>query len=218
MSMPCRRWSMRRPAGAHVVQPDGGRRRAGSVPATRTCKTSRSARSWGARFARLSCPRRAGDLLTADYSQIELRLLAHFCGDEALAAGFRRGSRHSRPGRGPGLRRRAKRDVTADMRRMAKTVNFGVIYGISAFGLAVRLEIAKNEAAAFIDAYFARYPRVLAYQEKLLEDCRQRRLREHDPRPPPRHRRNSCVTRPTRAATSPSAKRSTCRFKARPPT
>jgi DNA polymerase-1 len=65
-----------------------------------------------------------------------------------------------------------QKDVTGDMRRMAKTINFGVIYGISPFGLATRLEISKEEGAAFIDAYFARYPRVLAYQEGLLEECR----------------------------------------------
>jgi DNA polymerase-1 len=63
-------------------------------------------------------------------------------------------------------------DVTGDMRRMAKMINFGIVYGISPFGLATRLEISKEEGAAFIDAYFARYPRVLAYQENLLQECR----------------------------------------------
>jgi DNA polymerase-1 len=58
------------------------------------------------------------------------------------------------------------------MRRTAKTVNFGVIYGMSAHGLAQRLAIPREEAAAFIAAYFARYPKVLEYQTQLLEDCR----------------------------------------------
>jgi DNA polymerase-1 len=64
--------------------------------------------------------------------------------------------------------------VNAEMRRMAKTVNFGVIYGMSAYGLAMRLEIDPKEAERFIDAYFGRYPRVLEYQERLLAECRKK--------------------------------------------
>jgi DNA polymerase-1 len=110
-------------------------------------------------------------LLTADYSQIELRLLAHFSGDEQLRKAFADDQDiHAAVasqvfGVAPTL-------VTADMRRMAKTVNFGVIYGMSAVGLAQRLEIDRKEAARFIDAYFARYPKVLDYQARLLENCR----------------------------------------------
>jgi DNA polymerase-1 len=110
-------------------------------------------------------------LLTADYSQIELRLLAHFSGDEVLRKAFaEEHDIHSLVaaqifGVDP-------RDVSAEMRRMAKTVNFGVIYGMSAYGLATRLEIDPKEAERFIDAYFARYPRVLEYQETLLAGCR----------------------------------------------
>src|SRR5262249_41750999 len=66
----------------------------------------------------------------------------------------------------------AEPDVTPEQRRMAKTVNFGVIYGISSHGLAVRLGISREDAARFIDAYFARYPKVQAYQARLLDDCR----------------------------------------------
>jgi DNA polymerase-1 len=66
----------------------------------------------------------------------------------------------------------AEVDVSSEMRRSAKTVNFGVIYGISAHGLAQRLGIPREEAARFIDAYFARYPKVQEYQAKLLETCR----------------------------------------------
>jgi DNA polymerase-1 len=58
------------------------------------------------------------------------------------------------------------------MRRMAKTINFGIIYGMSAFGLAQRLDISKEEATTFIDAYFARYPKVQAHQDRILADCR----------------------------------------------
>ncbi len=110
-------------------------------------------------------------LLTADYSQIELRLLAHFSGDEQLRKAYTEGLdiHASVASQIFGV---APQDVTAEMRRMAKTVNFGVIYGISPFGLAQRLQISKDDAARFIDAYFARYPRVLSYQQQLLDACR----------------------------------------------
>ena len=109
-------------------------------------------------------------LLTADYSQIELRLLAHFSGDEVLRRAFAENlDIHALVAAqvfGVDLK-----EVTAEMRRMAKTVNFGIIYGMSAFGLAQRLDISKEDGAKFIDAYFAKYPKVLAYQDKLLADC-----------------------------------------------
>src|SRR5205085_1885770 len=109
--------------------------------------------------------------LTADYSQIELRLLAHFCGDEAMRKAFaERGDIHTAVA--AEIHGVAQDQVTSEMRRVAKTVNFGVIYGISAFGLAERLHIPRESAARFISSYFARYPRVLEYQQKLLEKCR----------------------------------------------
>jgi DNA polymerase-1 len=113
-------------------------------------------------------------LLTADYSQIELRLLAHLCGDETLRRAFAEdGDIHTAVAAqifGVG-----EQDVTSEMRRMAKTVNFGVIYGISAYGLATRLGMPREEATRFIDAYFARYPKVLEYQARLLVSCRKNR-------------------------------------------
>jgi DNA polymerase-1 len=110
-------------------------------------------------------------LLTADYSQVELRLLAHFSGDEALRRAFAENlDIHALVAAQVfGV---AEADVTPNMRRMAKTVNFGIIYGISPFGLAARLEIGREQAEQFIDAYFAKYPRVLEYQERLLAECR----------------------------------------------
>ncbi|MFO0842239.1 MAG: DNA polymerase I [Gemmataceae bacterium] len=110
-------------------------------------------------------------LLTADYSQIELRLLAHFCQDEELLRAFAE-DRDVHAAVASQIFHVAEKDVTADQRRMAKTVNFGVVYGISAAGLAARLEISRDDGAAFISAYFKRYPRVEAYQKKLLDDCR----------------------------------------------
>ena len=109
-------------------------------------------------------------LLCADYSQIELRVLAHFSQDEALLAAFAEdGDIHAQVASevyGVPLD-----EVTAEMRRTAKAINFGVIYGQSAFGLAKALSIEKSEAAEFIDAYFERYPGVDEFMEKILAEC-----------------------------------------------
>jgi DNA polymerase-1 len=112
-------------------------------------------------------------LLAADYSQIELRVLAHFSGDPELARAFQTDEDvHTRVasevfGVPPDA-------VTAEMRRQAKAVNFGVIYGQSPFGLAKALGIGRDEAAAFIDDYFARYPRVEEFLATSLESCREK--------------------------------------------
>lgn len=113
-------------------------------------------------------------LLTADYSQIELRLLAHFTGDEALRRAFAE-DRDIHTSVAAEIFGVPEAGVTSDMRRVAKTVNFGVIYGMSSHGLATRLGIPRDEATKFIDAYFARYPKVLQYQAKLLNRCIQTR-------------------------------------------
>jgi DNA polymerase-1 len=110
-------------------------------------------------------------LLTADYSQIELRLLAHFTADEALCRAFAE-ERDVHTAVAAQIFNVPEGQVSADQRRMAKTVNFGVIYGMSAPGLSQRLHISREESTAFIDAYFARYPRVQEYQARLLEQCR----------------------------------------------
>ncbi len=110
-------------------------------------------------------------LLTADYSQIELRLLAHFCGDEELRRAFAE-DRDVHTSVAAQIFGVADKDVTSEMRRTAKTVNFGVLYGMSAHGLAQRLGMKRDEAGRFIDAYFARYPKVKDYQGRLLEQCR----------------------------------------------
>jgi DNA polymerase I len=109
-------------------------------------------------------------LLTADYSQIELRMLAHFSGDAALRQAFQE-DRDIHTAVAAQIYGVSEDAVTKEMRRVAKTVNFGVIYGMSATGLALRLEIPQPEAAKFIDAYFARYPQVLNYQADLLKKC-----------------------------------------------
>jgi DNA polymerase-1 len=110
-------------------------------------------------------------LLTADYSQIELRLLAHFCGDESLRQAFAE-DRDIHAAVAAQIFGVPEKDVTDAQRRMAKTVNFGVLYGMSPAGLAQRLHIPKEEATSFIAAYFARYAKVQEYQDRLLAECR----------------------------------------------
>jgi DNA polymerase-1 len=110
-------------------------------------------------------------LLTADYSQIELRLLAHFSGDTLLVEAYRRGDdihtlTASQVFGVPPLM------VTADHRRQAKVVNFGIVYGLSAFGLSQQLGIESSEAKQFIAAYFEKYSGVRAFIDKTLEEAR----------------------------------------------
>ncbi len=111
-------------------------------------------------------------LLTADYSQIELRLMAHLSGDEAMRRAFEEGQDiHDFTARqifaiGSGA------TVDPNQRRMAKSVNFGLLYGMSEFGLAQRLEISREQAREITQAYFARFPSVRDYIRKTLEDGR----------------------------------------------
>ena len=111
--------------------------------------------------------------LSADYSQVELRILAHLCGEGPLLEAFARGEDiHRRTaaevfGVMPAL-------VTAEQRRAAKAVNFGIIYGMSAFRLANELQIPRGEAQRIIDAYFARTPQVKRYMEEAVEAAKTR--------------------------------------------
>ena len=110
-------------------------------------------------------------LLSADYSQIELRIMAHFSEDPVLLEAFRSGEDiHARTaqevfGVGPMAQ-------TAEHRRAAKAINFGIIYGLSAFGLAQQLGISQKEAAQFINAYFTRYRGVKEYLDRILVETR----------------------------------------------
>jgi DNA polymerase-1 len=110
-------------------------------------------------------------LLSADYSQVELRLLAHYSRDPLLVEAYRRGDdihtlTASQVFGVPPLM------VTPDHRRQAKVVNFGIVYGLSAFGLAQGLGIERSEAKQFIDAYFAKYQGVRAFIDKTLDETR----------------------------------------------
>jgi DNA polymerase-1 len=103
-------------------------------------------------------------IMSADYSQIELRIMAHICGDPGLVAAFARGDDVHRATAAEvfGV---APDAVDADQRRTAKVINFGLIYGMSSFGLAANLGITKDAAKLYIDRYFARYPGVADYME-----------------------------------------------------
>jgi DNA polymerase-1 len=125
----------------------------------------------GRRIRAAFVPAHAGDLmLGADYSQIELRILAHLSGDAGLIEAFTSGADfHAATAARvfdvePG-------DVDAEMRRKAKAVNFGIVYGISAHGLGDSLGIGYAEAQATIDRYFAAYPRVRAYLDEMIAEA-----------------------------------------------
>lgn len=112
------------------------------------------------------------ELLAADYSQIELRLIADISGDEDMLDAFIKGKDIHTITAAKVFNSKAD-EVNKDMRRSAKTVNFGIIYGISAFGLSERLNIPRRDAANIIDAYFKQYPRIKQYMDKTIEFARQ---------------------------------------------
>lgn len=110
-------------------------------------------------------------MVSADYSQIELRVLAHFCRDEALQSAFREGRdihRHT----AALVFGVSEAEVTDEMRRRAKGVNFGIIYGLQAFGLSRQLGIAMGEARDFIENYFRSFPKVRGFVEEVLHEAR----------------------------------------------
>ncbi len=112
-------------------------------------------------------------IVSADYSQIELRIMAHLSADKSLVDAFSRGQdvhRHTAAEvfDTPGA------EVTSEQRRYAKVINFGLIYGMSAFGLAQNLGIERSAAQSYMDKYFARYPGVAAYMERTRNEARER--------------------------------------------
>ncbi|TAJ11238.1 DNA polymerase I [Marinilabiliaceae bacterium JC017] len=111
--------------------------------------------------------------LSADYSQVELRLMAHFSGDEHLIEAFRRGE-DIHAATAAKIFKVSLEEVTSDMRRKAKTANFGIIYGISAFGLAERLNIPRSEAKAIIDGYFENFPGVRQFMDESIAHAREK--------------------------------------------
>lgn len=110
-------------------------------------------------------------LLAGDYSQIDLRVLAHYSGDNSLLEAFRAGEDIHRQTAAeiffvsPSL-------ITPEMRRVAKTINFGIVYGMSSFGLSSELDISRKEAQVFIDRYFEHYPGIKRFMEAIVEQAR----------------------------------------------
>lgn len=112
-------------------------------------------------------------ILSADYSQIELRIMAAFSGDASMTEAFNQG-RDIHATTASKVFQVPLEEVTSDMRRKSKMVNFGIIYGISAFGLAQRLGIPRGEASEIIRAYFEEFPAVKGYMDKVVNDARER--------------------------------------------
>ncbi len=127
----------------------------------------------GIKIRRAFIPEEGFVFLSADYSQIDLRVLAHYSEDQTLIEAFQRGE---------DIHRRTAAEifglppemVTPEMRRMAKTINFGIVYGMSPYGLAKELKIGRREAKAFIERYFERYPGVKAYMERIVAEAREK--------------------------------------------
>lgn len=110
---------------------------------------------------------------SADYSQIELRIMAHLSGDRHMIEAFREGS-DIHAATAAKIYKIPIDKVTSDMRRKAKTANFGIIYGISVFGLAERLNIPRSEAKTLIDGYFESYPQIKEYMNRSIEVAREK--------------------------------------------
>ncbi|MEW7867725.1 DNA polymerase I [Aeromonas diversa] len=124
----------------------------------------------GRRIRQAFVPSPGFKLVAADYSQIELRIMAHLSGDKGLLTAFAEGKDIHRATAAEvfGV---ALAEVTSDMRRSAKAINFGLIYGMSAFGLAKQLGIGRAEAQKYMDLYFERYPGVLEYMERTRQQA-----------------------------------------------
>ena len=112
------------------------------------------------------------EFFSADYSQIELRIMAHLSEDPNMIEAFVEGD-DIHAATAAKIYKIGIDEVTSDMRRKAKTANFGIIYGISVFGLAERMNVSRQEAKELIDGYFATYPRVKAYMDRSINVARE---------------------------------------------
>lgn len=111
-------------------------------------------------------------IISADYSQVELRIMAAFSNDDHLVTAFKEG-KDIHTATAAKVFKVEESEVTADMRRKAKTANFGIIYGVSAFGLSQQLNIPRKEAAELIDKYFEEFPAVKTYMDKSIHDAQE---------------------------------------------
>ena len=126
----------------------------------------------GRRIRQAFVPQEGWRMLAADYSQIELRIMAHLSGDRGLLDAFAAGADIHRATAAEVFGADSVDAVTSEQRRSAKAINFGLIYGMSAFGLAKQLGIERSAAQEYVDLYFARYPGVKAFMESTREQAR----------------------------------------------
>jgi DNA polymerase-1 len=126
----------------------------------------------GREIRRAFVPREGCTLLSCDYSQIELRVMAALAEDPSMIEAFQNG-KDIHTATAAKVWKVAEAEVTEDQRRGAKMVNFGIIYGISPFGLSQRLGIPRGEAAEIIDSYFEQYPAIRAFMERTVADARE---------------------------------------------
>lgn len=129
--------------------------------------------SQGKEIRRAFIPEENSTFLSADYSQIELRIMAHLSGDKNMLEAFNSGH-DIHTATAAKIYKIPLNEVTSDMRRKAKTANFGIIYGISVFGLADRLNIPRGEAKELIDGYFATYPDVKQYMDDAIQKAKEK--------------------------------------------
>ncbi|MCP4996139.1 MAG: DNA polymerase I [Gammaproteobacteria bacterium] len=126
----------------------------------------------GRRIRKAFVPESGYHMVAADYSQIELRIMAHLSGDEGLRQAFAEGQDIHRATAAEVFGADSPEMVTDDQRRSAKAINFGLIYGMSAFGLAKQLGIGRNQAQEYVDLYFQRYPGVQFFMDQIREQAR----------------------------------------------
>ncbi|GFD78922.1 DNA polymerase I [Tenacibaculum sp. KUL118] len=127
----------------------------------------------GRRVRQAFVPREGNKFVAADYSQIELRIMAHLSGDKGLLDAFAHG-KDIHKATAAEVFGVPLDEVTTDQRRSAKAINFGLIYGMSAFGLSKQLNIPRNEAQKYMDLYFERYPGVLEYMDSTRENAKEK--------------------------------------------
>ena len=127
----------------------------------------------GRRVRQAFIPREGNKFVAADYSQIELRIMAHLSGDKGLLDAFAHG-KDIHKATASEVFGVPLNEVTTEQRRSAKAINFGLIYGMSAFGLSKQLNIPRNEAQKYMDLYFERYPGVLEYMDSTRESAKEK--------------------------------------------
>ena len=122
-------------------------------------------------------PDEGNEFFSADYSQIELRIMAHLSGDQNMIDAFNEGH-DIHAATAAKIFKKPIEEITSDQRRKAKTANFGIIYGITTFGLAERMQVSRGEAKELIEEYFATYPKVKEYMDKSIEMAREKGFTE----------------------------------------